>query len=383
MNGSVRPIGGAKPRAGRADRGRGDRMHIAVDLSSERLRADDGGYIRWLRDAVGPVLPSTRPGGLVVVSAELVRAVLTDPARYSSAIMAGADGRLLGADGAAHRQVRRILVGALRPAEPSAVQRRAAARSARLLHAFAGTGGGDAAARVARPLARLTAADVLGLPVPAVARLSRWAAAAVGTATGVPDAGIGALSAGATATVTRALRRDGPARGLLGVLRRQVGAGGLDLDGAVQVALLTLLATLDTTAALVTSCLDELVRQPGPRHPAEIVERVLRTRGPVRFVRRRATSAHELGGIAVAAGQPVLAHLRSAHPDDDIGFAFGAGPHACPGASIARAVATGAVTAAAPYRLTATGEPVIDASAQIAAYALLPLGPPDVREDLP
>jgi cytochrome P450 len=356
---------------------------MAVDLSSERLRADDGAHLRWLAGAVGPVLPSIRPGGLVVLPAELVRAVLTDPDRYSSSIMAGADTRLLGADGAAHRRVRRILVRALRTAEPSSVQMRSAARSARLLHAFAGTGGGDAAARVARPLARLAAADVLGLPVPAMARLGRWAAAAVGTATGVPDAAIGALSTEATAAVARALRADGRRRGLLDVLRRQLGAGELDLDGAVQVALLTLLAALDTTAALVTSCLDELARRPGPRDPAELVDRVLRTRGPVRFVRRRATGAHELGGVAVTEGRSVLAHLRGAHPDDDAGLAFGAGPHACPGASIARAVATGAVTAAAPYRLTPTGEPTLDASAQIAGYALLPLGVPDVREDLP
>ncbi|HYN92435.1 MAG TPA: hypothetical protein VES42_01100, partial [Pilimelia sp.] len=149
----------------------------------------------------------------------------------------------------------------------------------------------------------------------------------------------------------------------------------------VQVALLTVLAALDTTAALVAACLDELVRRPGPRHPGEVVERVLRTRGPVRFVRRRATGAHKLGGRTVAEGQPVLAHLRSAHPDDDIGLAFGAGPHACPGASIARAVAGGAVAAAAPYQFVRTGEPMLDASAQIAAYALLPLGLPDIRED--
>ncbi|HYN94092.1 MAG TPA: hypothetical protein VES42_09625, partial [Pilimelia sp.] len=198
------PSGAATPHPGLAGRGGWDRLPIAVDLSSERLRADDGAYVRWLRAAAGPVLPSTRPGGLLVVSAELVRSVLTDPDRYSSSIMAGADTQLLGADGRAHRQARRILVQALRTAEPSAVRVRAAARAARLLHAFAGTRGGDAAARVARPLALLAAADMLGLPVPAVARLGRWATAAVGTATGVPDAGIGALSAEATAAVTRA-----------------------------------------------------------------------------------------------------------------------------------------------------------------------------------
>jgi cytochrome P450 len=203
----------------------------------------------------------------------------------------------------------------------------------------------------------------------------------VGTATGVPDSGIGALSAEATAAVASALRGDGCPRGLLGVLRRQVGAGDLDLDGAIEIALLTLLATLDTTAALVASCLDEVARRPDQRDPAELVDQVLRSRAPVRFVRRRATVAHELGGVAVVEGQAVLAHLRSAYPDRDPGLAFGAGPHACPGATIARAVASGAVAAAAPYRLTPAGAATLDASAQIAAYALLPLGVPDVRED--
>ncbi|GGK15114.1 hypothetical protein GCM10010124_04620 [Pilimelia terevasa] len=352
---------------------------FAVDLSSPRLRGDSAAHTDWLRTAVGPVLPCARPHGVLVLSAALVREVLTDPARYSSAIMSTADTQLLGADGAAHRRVRRTLVRALRTADAAVARRRARARAARLLGAFAAAGGGDAVAAVARPLAVFTAAEVLGLPVPAVRRLTAWAGAAVGAATSARAGGdVGALGGEATAAVRRAL--GGAGRGLLGTLRAEVAAGTQTEDGALEVALLVLLASLDTTTALVATCLSDLAvgREPaadgaGPDAAADArVGRVLARRPPVRFVRRVATAPHALGAHRVRAGEPVLVHLHSANAEEG-GFAFGAGPHACPGAPLARAVAAGALAAAAGLDLRPAGPPVPQDSAQIDGYAALPL----------
>ncbi|GGK05401.1 hypothetical protein GCM10010123_39080 [Pilimelia anulata] len=342
---------------------------FAVDLSSAALRAECPAHVAWLRESVGPVLPSTRPDGLLVLSAELVREVLTDPARYSSSIMATADPELLGADGAAHRAVRRTLVRALRDADACAVRAAATGRADRLLGAFARAGGGDAVPTVARPLAVLAAAGVLGMPVPDVRRLTGWAAAAVGSATGGDGADVAAHSAAATATVAARLPAAG--RGVLGALRAGVDAGEQTKEGAVAVALLVLLASLDTTTALVAGCL-RAVAAGAAGTPEGVVEGVLAAHPPVRFVRRVATAPSTLGGVPLRPGQPVLAHLHSANAEAG-GFAFGAGPHACPGAAVARAVAVGAVTAAARYALRPAGEPVPQRSSQIAGWAALPL----------
>jgi cytochrome P450 len=99
----------------------------------------------------------------------------------------------------------------------------------------------------------------------------------------------------------------------------------------------------------------------------------------VRFVRRVATAAHHLGGVPVPAGATVIAHLRSASDEraaagDLYHLAFGAGPHACPGAAVARTVAAAAVAAARRGAvLRPAGPPVPGRSTQIDSYAALPM----------
>jgi cytochrome P450 len=143
-------------------------VRVRLDLASARLRADDGSHLGWLGGELGPVLPCVRPAGALVLSAGLAREVLSRPARYSSAAMAGADGRLLGADGPAHRRLRQGVVRCVRGAAGEPVAQRARG----LVAAFAAGGGGDAVALVARPLSHAVAAEVTGLPVTVASGLS-------------------------------------------------------------------------------------------------------------------------------------------------------------------------------------------------------------------
>ncbi|GAA2529167.1 hypothetical protein [Pilimelia columellifera] len=356
-------------------------MTFAVDLSHAGARRDGGERLRWLRRSFGPVLPCARPAGMVVLSAELARQALADPARYSSSIMAGADAYLLGADGPAHRQARRGVLASLRaPADPAGVVR-SGARARRLVGRFVAAGGGEAVTVLARPLAQLAAARVIGVSVPTIRGLARWAQAAVGAATGgstAAPADVAALSAQATADVRAALLAGGRRPGsLLDLTGTAVADGTLSLDAAVEIVLLVALATLDTTTALLAACLHELASAQPVAVPDEVVAAVLAARSPVRFVRRVATETHTLGGTAIGAGQPVLVHLRASAddlPPADAGrLAFGAGPHACPGASLARAVAVATVAACAGAWLTLNGPPTNADSVQIDGYARLPL----------
>jgi cytochrome P450 len=273
--------------------------------------------------------------------------------------------------------------------------------------------GADAVELIARPLAQLSAARITGLPIEAVAALADWAESAVSAATGIPsatgttpadgvrpaegtsssaenpsadgsrrgtDAGIGERSSYATALIHRELldrvnlhRRgvdSAPTSGaLLDTIADTVWRGQLDLDGVVEVLMLVLIAALDTTTGLIGNCLDELANTGSRLSTTEIVERVLAHRPPVRFVRRVATRTHRLADVIIAEGTVVVAYLLGGGQ-----LAFGAGPHACPGAALARTVARSAVSAAnAAGTLRHTGPPVLTSSAQLDTHARLPL----------
>jgi cytochrome P450 len=364
---------------------------LAIDLASDRLCAPDPSYVDWLRTAVGPVLRCARPTGFLVLSAEGAVEVLTHPDLYSSVAMAGADAQLLGADGDRHRRTRRMLVRSVKTAGGPQLAAELSTTAAALLDDFAAAGGGDAVSHVARPLAQYAAARASGLPVATVRSLAGWADGAVRAATGrgsAPTLPVQQHSHQATAVVRAALAESAaPAGTLLDDVSRAVRDTDLSLDGAVEVLMLVLLGALDTTTALVAGCLAELASRNTDLDPAAVTGAVLRRRAPVRFVRRTALARHRLAGIDVPEGSTVVVHLRSASAElaataaghtataaaaDHL--AFGAGPHACPGARLARLVARTAVTASDRVGTLATaGSPIAGDSAQIDSYSRLPL----------
>jgi len=139
------------------------------------------------------------------------------------------------------------------------------------------------------------------------------------------------------------------------------------------------------------------------RHPAELarlgadpalapaaVEEALRYDSPVQSIARVTREAVPLGGVTIPAGQPVMALIGAAHRDPDAfdtpdGFrlsgrdrralSFGAGPHYCPGAGIARMeaeIVLGRVASRLPG-LTLAGPPEWTGTLALRGVAALPV----------
>lgn len=120
-----------------------------------------------------------------------------------------------------------------------------------------------------------------------------------------------------------------------------------------------LVGGLSTTAHAMTEMVHAWITEPGifdpwlgGECPPQVVEELLRWRGPVMYFRRTATEDHELGGQRISAGDKVLLAYVSANRDerhfpdpdrfdpwrdplDHVAFG-GGGPHFCIGAQLAR-----------------------------------------------
>jgi pimeloyl-[acyl-carrier protein] synthase len=199
---------------------------------------------------------------------------------------------------------------------------------------------------------------LLGLPETDVAALSRWSHAAAG-ALGVfgQDLSTGELEAilAGLDELGGFLRAVDLGPGLLRDLRAaDVSEGTLQAN-----AVFLLLAGHQSTAAAIgTGVLTLLTherarewRRRGPQDWEAAVEELLRWEPPIQFNARFATEGLTIGGYPVEAGQPVFLALAQANRDPDRfpdpealildrpdgrHLAFGAGPHFCLGAQLAR-----------------------------------------------
>jgi len=161
---------------------------------------------------------------------------------------------------------------------------------------------------------------------------------------------------------------------MLEALDREVArAGGADREDVVANGIGFLSQAYEATAGLIGNTLVTLGRQDGvraavaadPNRLAAVVREVVRYDPPIQNTRRFLVRDAVVAGQAMKAGETVLVVLAAANRDplanpepsrfDALrsvrqSFTFGAGPHACPGESIATAIATAAVN-----RLLAAG----------------------------
>jgi cytochrome P450 len=156
-------------------------------------------------------------------------------------------------------------------------------------------------------------------------------------------------------------RRQHPGDDFISALLEQA---EITLEEVMSTCVLLLAAGHETTANLIGNGARVLALQPElQRHlfddPSRAIEELLRVETPVKRAVRTATTEHELNGHRVAEGEPVALLLDAANVDarrfPDAGvldlarnpqghLAYGAGPHFCLGAALARVEAAEALT---------------------------------------
>jgi cytochrome P450 len=135
---------------------------------------------------------------------------------------------------------------------------------------------------------------------------------------------------------------DDAAAELEALFGRHFGAGEPEHIAA---AISVLFQARDATAALIgTAVLAPAGAGPDSRSPGQRVEHVLRQEAPVQCTRRAVAADAAIGDTTVPAGSSVWIFVATAERGAGMPATFGTGPHACPGAAHAIAIARQVVT---------------------------------------
>jgi cytochrome P450 len=268
-------------------------------------------------------------------------------------------------DGPGHAAMKQAVGGALATLDGDGVRAGAARWAQTLVERIepkANLAGVDA---FARALSAHAIAGLLGVPEASIGTVERSVGHYVTAAAPGADAGRlarGKEAAGHLIETVRATTA-GAHEGLPAALNREAErAGAADLAAVVANAIGFLTQAYEATAGLIGNTLRALAARPDlassvaadpPRLDA-VVREVLRHDAPVQNTRRFVATDGVIAGQRMAAGDTVLVVLAAANHDaaanprperfdpDRAGrrtFTFGAGPHACPGETLAVAIA--------------------------------------------
>jgi cytochrome P450 len=231
--------------------------------------------------------------------------------------------------GPEHGPRRLLLQALLDRVDPAALRAAARDLTGQLLagspgQPSAGTGWVDLEHGVARRVPARVLADLLGWPTVSVEDV-----AAVARVYLTGPSGDEAVDAAADAAVARLVTAVG---------------GEPDDEGAARVGVLV--QSYEATAVLILNAADRAGQaddiQAADIRADDMVATTLAENPPTAQARRMATVDAQIGNVHIGSGETVFVNIGEA------GLPFGAGPHACPGADHARAIAAGVLDALHP-----------------------------------